>query len=116
IGDHAHYVNSFDGTGWAGWTPVPGGGTTNLPDAAVSFQDRAFLFAVGATDHYHYFNMTSGNKVPRYNQVFRKATHNSYWVNGAPDRVDNYAACRSALFRAGRFRSPVGSHVGSIAP
>src|SRR3954466_8831827 len=35
IDDHQHYVNTFDGLTWSGWSAVPGGGTTLVSDAAV---------------------------------------------------------------------------------
>jgi hypothetical protein len=34
----------------------------------------------------------SSPDLPRFNQVFRKATHNSYWVNGSSFPLDFYAA------------------------
>ena len=49
-GDHAHYVNRYDGRAWSGWSPVPGEPTT-AADLAVSFYDRLYLFNVGAADH-----------------------------------------------------------------
>jgi len=91
INDHGQYLTTFDGSRWSGWSNIPGGDTT-AADATVSFFDKAFLFAIGPADRHHYFNLTSGSDVPRYNQVFRKATHNSYWVNGAADRADAFAA------------------------
>ncbi|MDF0666381.1 MAG: hypothetical protein P0119_09985 [Nitrospira sp.] len=89
LGDHGHYVNAFDGTSWSGWTAVPGGGTVATADAAVVHNNGLYLFAVGG-DQRHYVNVTGGP--PRYNQVFRKATHNSYWVNASTAKADAFAA------------------------
>jgi subtilase family serine protease len=46
------------GTGWA---QLPGGGTTNLPDAAATFRDRVYLFSIGINDHRHYVNTFDGS-------------------------------------------------------
>ena len=61
IKDHLHYMNTFDGnnwSGWSGWSALPGGGTTKLPDAAVVYHDKLYLFGIG-TDNHHYVNSTS---------------------------------------------------------
>ena len=44
----------------ADWSAVPGGGTTNLADAATVFQDRLYLFGIGINDHHHYMNSFDG--------------------------------------------------------
>ena len=89
LNDHRHYANAFDGNGWSGWTAVPGGGTAITADAAVVHDNALYLFAVGGDQH-HYVNMT--RNLPRYNEVFRKATHNSYWVNASSATADTAAA------------------------
>jgi len=60
IGDHRHYVNTFDGNQWNGWGLLPGGGTAVLSDAATVFQNKLYLFGVGINDHRHYVNMFDG--------------------------------------------------------
>ncbi len=57
INDHHHYVNSFDGTAWSGWTTVRGGGTTLHSDAATAFDNKIYLFAIGIADKQHYMNI-----------------------------------------------------------
>ena len=82
--DRRHYVNEFDGTNWAGWAPINatgGGANTANADAAAVFNNAVNLFTIGAADGRHYMN--SASSFPSYNQVARKATHNSYWVNGS---------------------------------
>ena len=44
----------------ADWSAVPGGGTTNLADAATVFQDRLYLFGIGIDDRQHYVNSFDG--------------------------------------------------------
>jgi hypothetical protein len=61
-GDHAHYMNVFDGTQWAGWRLVPGGGTTSLSDAAAVYGNKLYLFAIGTGDHAHYVNVFDGTQ------------------------------------------------------
>jgi len=95
IKDQAHYANMFDGSRWSGWSRVPGGATSATPAAAASYGENLFLFTIDSIDHRHYVNVASANLasgLPRYNEVFRKATHNSYWVDGAADRADAFAA------------------------
>jgi Pro-kumamolisin, activation domain len=45
----------------AGWAQVPGGGTTNQPDAVTTFRDRVYLFGIGINDHHHYVNTFDGS-------------------------------------------------------
>jgi hypothetical protein len=56
INDHAHYVNVLNGTTWSGWSPVPGGGTTNVADAATVYNRSLYLFGISERDHRHYVN------------------------------------------------------------
>ncbi|HXJ39193.1 MAG TPA: Ca2+-dependent phosphoinositide-specific phospholipase C [Bryobacteraceae bacterium] len=90
IGDHSHYVNVLQGTTWSGWSPVQGKGTASVADAAVEFNSSIYLFAIGANDHRHYVN--TAVELPRFDEVFRKATHNSYWVNASSATQDAFAA------------------------
>lgn len=60
IGDHGHYVKTFDGVSWSGWSALPGGGTTMLSDTAVSFRGRLYVFGIGINDHAHYVNSFDG--------------------------------------------------------
>ena len=45
-----------------GWRLVPGGGTTELSDAAVVYNGRLYLFGIGIDDHRHYMNTYDGNE------------------------------------------------------
>ncbi len=47
-------------TPWSGWSAVLGGGTTELSDAAVVFQNRLYLFSIGINDQQHYVNTYDG--------------------------------------------------------
>jgi len=60
IADHGHYVNTFDGWEWSGWSEIPGGKTTYLPDAPVVYNDKLYLFVVDMNDHGHYLNVLDG--------------------------------------------------------
>ena len=44
-----------------GWAKVPGGGTTQLPDAATTYKDRVYLFGIGINDQRHYVNSFDGS-------------------------------------------------------
>jgi hypothetical protein len=45
---------------FSGWSAVPGGGTTTLPDAATVYKDRLYLFGIGTGDHAHYVSVFDG--------------------------------------------------------
>ncbi|MBB5421745.1 hypothetical protein [Paraburkholderia atlantica] len=53
-------MKTFDGVTWSGWSAVPGGGTTLLPDTAVSYNGKLYLFGIGIGDHGHYVNSFDG--------------------------------------------------------
>jgi hypothetical protein len=57
INDHAHYVNTFNGTSWSGWTPVFGEGPSAVSDAATTYNGHLYLFSIGTYDHAHYVNV-----------------------------------------------------------
>ena len=57
IEDHGHYMNTFDGAKWSGWSAVPGDGTTLVSDAAAVYGGKLYLFGVGIKDHKHYVNV-----------------------------------------------------------
>jgi hypothetical protein len=60
INDHGHYMNTFNGVQWSGWSPVPGGGTTLLADTAAVCYGKLYLFGIGINDHEHYVNTFNG--------------------------------------------------------
>ncbi len=61
IGDHQHYLKTFDGLNWSDWSVIPGGGTRLVADAAVTFNGRLYLFGIGANDNGHYINSFDGS-------------------------------------------------------
>jgi hypothetical protein len=67
--DHAHYINSFDGTSWAGWVRHPSGGTTATADTTTVFRDKLYLFAIGGNDHKHYVNSFDGSSWAGWSEV-----------------------------------------------
>jgi hypothetical protein len=57
---HQHWLKTFDGTNWSGWSQVPGSGTTRMADAAAVFQDKLYLFAVALADNSQQVNVFDG--------------------------------------------------------
>jgi hypothetical protein len=47
---------------FVGWSEVPGHSTTTTSDAAVTFQNRLYLFGIGIGDHAHYMNVFDGTQ------------------------------------------------------
>jgi len=47
-GTGSEFVNVFDGVHWSGWSPVLGGGTTNVALSATVFNGKLYLFGVSA--------------------------------------------------------------------
>src|SRR5258706_6174674 len=47
---------------FSGWSEVPGRSTTATSDAAVTYQNRLYLFGIGINDHGHYVNSFDGTQ------------------------------------------------------
>ncbi len=81
--DHFHYMNMLDGTQWGGWKAVPGGGTTNLADAAAAYNGKLYLFGIGIGDHAHYmkfFKPETGLATCVAELIVRREHHQDFHV------------------------------------
>lgn len=56
---HEHWMKTFDGSNWSGWSQVPGA-TTQLAEAAAVFQDKLYLFGVALADNSQQANVFDG--------------------------------------------------------